>query len=198
MFDPVRAEEMAFAMSVFVSAGSGQVFPSSPPNVQAAVRERRECQRFLSFLASVDADGLSLREAADSQEVPLFRAIFAVWEHDREDAGRLSIVARVLAFYALMERTRGAILERWCESNPEGEETVLLHPAVIEAISTVPLGTRGQLQAEEFVQAVETAAAAHSGRTAASRIAPFEQQMQAAEAAWPFGQGGGRLHDAEF
>lgn len=178
MFNPVRAEEMAFAMSIFVSAANGQVYSSAPPEPQAALREKRSCQHFILFLATEEAERSCLREAATSQDIPLFHAIFAVWEHDREDAGRLSIVARVLAFYCLMERTEGAVLKHWCDRNPEGEETVLLHPAVIEALATVPLGSRGQLHADEFIRAVEAAAEtpartdstkAHSGR---HRISP--------------------------
>ena len=189
MFNPVRAEEMAFAISIFVSAANGQIFPSAPPDVQASLRERRSCQRFVSFLAAEDAECGSLWKAATSQETPLFRAIFAVWEHDREDSGRLSIVARVLAFYSLMERTEGAVLERWCDRNPEGEETVLLHPAVIEAIAGIPLGSRGQLHANDFVQAVEAAAETHLERTVAGQVTLLEQRTESGEAMWPFGEG---------
>ena len=189
MFNPVRAEEMAFAMSVFVSAANGQVYPSGPPDPQAVLREKHSCQRFLSFLAAEDAGHGSLWQAATSQETPLFRAIFAVWEHDREDAGRLSIIARVLAFYSLMERTKGVVLEPWCDRNPEGEETVLLHPAVLEALATIPLGSRGQLHADTFVQAVEGAAETHQERTVADQVALLDERTEAGEAMWPFGEG---------
>ncbi len=187
MFNPVRAEEMAFAMSIFVRAADGQVFSSCPPDVQAALRERRSCQRFVSFLAGEDAELSSLREAANRDESPLFRAIFAVWEYDREDAGRLSIIARVLAFYFLMERTKGAVLERWCDTNPEGEQTVLLHPAVVEAIANIPLSTRGQLHVEDFLKAVE-AAAEHLERTVADQVALLEQCIASEEAMWALGE----------
>ena len=77
MFNPVRAEEMAFAMSIFVAAADGQVFSSGLPDAQAALQERRSCQRFVAFLAAEAPERSSLRQAATSQATPLFRAIFA-------------------------------------------------------------------------------------------------------------------------
>ncbi len=181
MFHPVRAEEMAFAMSIFVSAADGQMFSSGPSDAQASLRERQACQHFLSFLAAEHAERSSLRQAANSQKTPLFQAIFAVWEHDREDAGRLSITARVLAFHFLMEQTSGALLRCWCSPDPKGEETVLLHPAVVEAIAKMPLSPRGQLHVKDFVQAVEVAAKMYPERADAGQVALSAKQAETEE-----------------
>lgn len=186
MFNPVRAEEMAFAMSLFVSAAHRQVFSSSPPDVAREVREKRTCQRFLSCLAFAEEDGRNPDEAVIAQDSALFRATFAVWEHSHGGAERLSLVARVLAFHFLMERTQGAVLERWCNSDPEGEETVLLHPAVVDAMATVSLHGRGQLQAEAFEKAVEAAAETHCQ---GEQVPLPKRQTETAECLWPLGEG---------
>lgn len=182
MFNPVRAEEMAFALSVFVSAANGQVHASGAPDVLRALRERRECQRFLSFLAPAGEEGRSLREAAARADSLLLRAVLAVWAHDREDKARLSLVARVLAFYTLTERTGGAVVERWYDNDPESPETVLLHPAVVEAIATVPLSARGRLSVEDFSRAVEAAA---ETRSECAEAAALEQRAEQGEIVWP-------------
>lgn len=170
MCNPVRAEEMAFAISIFVSAVGGKIFPSGPPDALRTVRERRECREFLAVLSSEEPENRSLEEAAGDVESPFFRALFTVWEHYRDDDGRPWVVTRVLSFYSLMERTRGAILERWYDANPEGPQTVLLHPAVIEALATVALGPGGRLSADEFIRAVESAATTYPELSAAKQV----------------------------
>lgn len=70
MFNPVSAEEMAFALSIFVSAASGRIFPSGPPDAMRSSRERWECQQFLTLLAP--SEGCGPWEEATRQDSQLF------------------------------------------------------------------------------------------------------------------------------
>ncbi len=61
-----------------------------------------------------------------------------------------------------MERTEGDAVGRWLIPSPSDPGTVLLHPAVIEAVASVPLLREGRLPEELFIQTVVLHASSRS------------------------------------
>jgi PAS domain-containing protein len=181
MFPSIAPEEIAFAMTLFVGAANGQAQALRRPVEQAD--EQSGERFFLNFAAPSHAS------RAAAIESPLFRAFRAVWLEYRWDERRESIAARVLGFCFLMERTRGAILHPVQLEPVLPESLVVLHPAVIEAVSAVALSPKGVLSMAAFVSALELAIPAHADLQA--RTTGENAVMPGAVVAqgWPSGAG---------
>ena len=139
---------MAFAMTLFVSAASGQLHSGRKP---LTVKNRAEGVKLFKGLASVAASARNVEQDEDALDSDLFRAFTIVWEHYRNDRVQASIGARLLGFYHLMVRSRGKALEAWVEPSPHTEELVELHPSVIETIAKVELTSDGLLNEARFL-----------------------------------------------
>ncbi len=176
VFEAVQVEEMAFAMTLFVSAASGQISSGRKP---LAVKNRKEGVELFLGVLSGPAGKRSLAEFDTLLESDLFRSFLIVWEHYRDDAVQASIGARLLGFYDLMVRTRGKVLEAWVEPFATTEEMVTLHPQVIETIASVVLTVEGRLDEERFLTELEKSGAAPGLRA--------EEMSQ--EGTWPAGTG---------
>ena len=163
---------MAFAMTLFVSAASGQLSTGQRP---LTVQNRKQGVRLFASLSGVtDRTGSKdpLEQELDSD---LFRAFLIVWEHYRDDAYQASIAARLLGFYRLMTTTRGEALEAWTQTSSTTDETVTLHPRVVEVIAAVPLTREGKLDEARFLNELKP-------------VEPMIKQVEVSTV-WPVGEG---------
>lgn len=150
LYPSVATEEIAYAVAVFVSAANGTLFArqfSSPTS-----KAKRECEDL--FITLYSAAASTEAEAEPTQEGSLYTSFRVLWEQYQGDARQSSICARVLAFYFLMERTRGTVVEQWLRPCPDAPEAVVLDKAVVAAIASVALG-EGGLQEDQFRSAVK-------------------------------------------
>jgi hypothetical protein len=151
-FAAVVPEEVAFAMTLFMGIASGQI------TGQRCEEEQRRlgacpCEVLLRQLSQANATGLGESEREES--TALDDAIAGLWHQYEGDARRLSLCARVLGFYYLAQRNGGRILDRWVTECVDAADTVMLNPAVVEAIALVPLTGEGRIPEELFFEMVE-------------------------------------------
>ena len=152
MFGPVPSDEMAFAMTLFVSAVHGQISAGSKPLTPTSMQE---AERLFLSLATTTLEDKKSEEVEAALGTPLFRAYMVVWNHYRNDGTEKSISARLLGFYYLMARSRGTALDRWTEP-ASSDQAVLLHPAVVETLAGVALQSDGRLDPELFLEELGT------------------------------------------
>lgn len=157
---PVPADEIAFAMSLFVAAAQRKILPDKTPTTEAELLIGQEAQRV--FVSLVPQKSVPFPKAAAFLGSSLSEAFLAVWQHYSADDRQASVCARVLGFHLLMERTEGAAVGRWLTPSSSDPETVLIHPAVIEAIASVPLLDEGRLPEELFIQTIGLHASSRS------------------------------------
>lgn len=147
-FGPVAADEIAFAMALFVAAASRRVLPKRLIATEIELSERREAGRV--FLNLVPSRPVPFLRSSESEGSTLGEAFLAVWQHYAGDERQASICARVLGFHLLMERTEGEAVGHWLVQSPDDPGTVLLHPAVVDAIAAVPLMPEGRFPEDLF------------------------------------------------
>ena len=147
-FAAVPEEEIAFAMSLFVSAGNGDLAGSLQEGVPA--RSLEACTRLL-WVISRGIGGMMRDEPERPYLSRLEGAFRTVWRHYEGDERQASVCARVLGFYYLMERSGGAIVENWVSACEGSDELVVLHPAVVATVACAPLGRDGVLSREGFL-----------------------------------------------
>jgi len=154
-FFPIhQVDEIAFAMTLFVSAAAGKMpasraEPWDPPTCECGAVYRLVAERTQTSDRSPEiAAGESTLEFA----------FMSLWRHYERDHRRQSICARVLGFHSLMVMTRGALVESWVSSQREAPEVVLLHPAVVEAVAMTPLGHSGVMTESEFLRTLAVVA----------------------------------------
>ena len=201
MFSPVAADEVAFAMALFMSAASGQTAFDRTISSPRERRELRNCRRLFLVLSSAEAFDASEKVALT--EGKHFRAFLAIWRHYRGDRCRSSVCARTLGFCYLVERSRGTLIERWTTPDPHGPEVVVLHPAVVQAIATVPLERTGVLLESAFLLAMELIVHEYPEQVPAGAADALESVCAGAESgaaqlrsvsAWPAGPGDVAAH----
>ena len=148
-FPAVSAEELAFAMAVFVNAGIGFISSrlQTPPTADS---EWARDQIYLDLLPQSQTN----HEAASSGETSLHQAFSVVWEQFEGHQKQGAVCARLLAFHFLMERTRGRAVENWLRPSPESPATVILDNAVVAAVGCAPLGGDGRLSENALALAV--------------------------------------------
>lgn len=169
MYPPVEVEEMAFAMTLFVSAANGQISIGRKP---LTIQNKHEGQRLFIRLSSDTAPLMDAEELAAALRTRLYEAFLIIWEHYRNEKQQASIGARVLGFYYLMARSRGAALNRWLMPSSQSEEIVGLHPAVVQAVATLELQQDGRLDEVKFLRTVESAARAYPADIATNLPTP--------------------------
>ena len=138
-FSPVPAEELAYALTVFVSASSRTFVPSQPDISRPYEDDREERQDFFADLLPHFPD-VDRRKTLPGY-ASLTSAFTALWNEYRDHDLRDSLCARVLCFHFLMERTAGRAVEKWIQPIPERPEEIILHPAVVDALASVFLDT---------------------------------------------------------
>ena len=179
----VEEDEMAFAIALFFAATRGQV---ALPNARGVGFElRSEPPVASSRLGRLER--IADREDAGLDEISLASAVAVIWHHYEETHHRQAICSRLVAFYSLMVRSRGAIADD--QSHPvEGDSSsIVLEPAVIRAVATAPLTIEGQFQDVRFRELVLHAADAgematspvlSSIRSKVQLAAPIEDVVQ--------------------
>lgn len=175
MFSPVQPEEMAFALTLFVSAASGQISAGRKPLTIENMQKGRNLFLSLSFHNPQAIRKIEIEEALSS---PLFAAFLLVWEHYKADPVQASLGARLLGFYYLMTESRGAALESWVSPSPAGEALVDLDPRVVEILATISLQDSGRLDTQKLLSAL------HSQRSGL-RL----QTTNVPHSSWPAGSG---------
>ena len=183
MYAEVPAEEVAFAMTLFVSAANGQ---SSGPSKPARVAQGCE-ELFLALSFGVRNPPDSMRREA-LLESSLFRAFCTVWTEYADDPRRVSLCARVLGFYFLMERSRGTILEFW-EAPKSSEALVVLHPAVISTVAGVALNENGMLSESAFLERLSRVAEDYPDLQRQRSELSQRGAPEVAGVTWPAGDG---------
>jgi len=98
-----------------------------------------------------------------------------------------------LGFYYLAERTEGAVIQHRSRSCPETPETVLLHPALVQAIATAPLSDHGLLSESSFLETVEELATSSSDELFCQSSPVTVDRGRPATTASPALFGGGQL-----
>ena len=144
-FSPVRTDDLAYALTVFVAAANRKLH-SDPHRSQMASRHPLgECERLFQTLSSEDHPEPVPPNRRDNSEMTLRAAFAALWNNYRSEQSRDSICARVLGFYYLMERTAGQVIQPWFELCPERPDTVSVDMVVVESLAKVPLTANGHL-----------------------------------------------------
>ena len=144
---PVALEEMAFAIALFFAAARGKV-PMS--DVQSTGFElRRELQIHSPEVASV-AERLVDTAEASPDEFQLACAVTVIWHHYDGTKYREAVCSRLVAFYALMVRTKGAAIVGRSQAVEGDPASIVLEPEVIQAVATAPLTLDGQFHDLEF------------------------------------------------
>lgn len=152
-FSSVSAEELGFALNLFVAAANRTLMPNLGRRL--GEEEQVERERFFADLLvhAADADaGKTLTHQASLESA--FRAL---WDHFSSHTQRDALCARVLYFHFLMVKTEGRAVSRWTEVCPERAEAVLLHPAVVEGLANVPLDTAAGLVEAHLIVAITQA-----------------------------------------
>jgi hypothetical protein len=149
-FPSVSPDELGFALTFFVAAANGQLRSRSFNPVLL-----RECkQTFLKLSANQEIPS-GCYATPSAGETSLQAAFLALWEHYQQCGSQISLCARVLGFYFLMERSRGEALQDWIQLCPEHPEAVSLHPLVIEALAIVPLDKTGALNRTLYLKTID-------------------------------------------
>jgi len=161
-FQIAEVDEIAFAMSLFVSAASFTI-PSSP--TKKTLLSGGECWRVFR-LYTADMHRAATRQERPKGESSLEHAFMALWTHYEGDMRQRSICARVLGFHGLMMMTEGALVADWVFSSEERPEIVLLHPAVVRAVAITPLESTGVMFRKEFVRTLKITAEAETQQAA--------------------------------
>ncbi len=163
MFIAVQPEEMAFALTLFMSAAEGRI--TTGGRALTADQSTEVQQFFLELSASGHAAEGEAEETEGSEgsdhalRSTLFQSFAVLWEHYRGYPAQHSLCARTLGFYYAMARSRGAALERWVSPSAHTEVTVELHPAVIEGLAKADLDVEGRLPEQNLLAAIEAEAA---------------------------------------
>ncbi len=160
----VPPDEIAFALALFMGAANCRV--ATRPS-QGDAFEISDSYASRELFAELSANRLKPTDAAwQARYVPsLYQAYSQVWKHYERDELRASICARLLSFYFLMERTKGEAIAHWISACPESPEVVDLHPAIVEALATVPLSNGGAMPEDLFLAMIDRIASCTGDRT---------------------------------
>ena len=133
--------EMAFAIALFVAAARGKVTPPSRRSPPFSVDARFPSADPLLSGARL---ALGKEEEWASDEVPLACAVSVLWHHYEQDPRQQSICSRLVAFYSLMVRSRGSLLDAGTIGSIVDPASVALSPAIVEAVASTPVSENGQ------------------------------------------------------
>lgn len=155
-YPSIAADEIGFAIAVFVSAANGRkslrIASSTTPERNSA----KNCRKVFAGLSAHCAFPTPPDRPVVSHESSLEAAFLQLWQQYHGDERQASICARVLGFYYIMEQTKGAAVERWMSRCPEHSDVVMLHSEVIRAIAEVPLSQDGHMADSLLIATVES------------------------------------------
>lgn len=152
---PVSADELGFALSLFVAAANGRFGSVREDGDKLAGRSLAECQRVLGDLL-LCAPGVDASRVLPHQ-TSLNAAFSQLWKHYEDHGECESICARVIYFQLLMESTRGEVITSWTSPCSEDPEHILLDPAVVDGLACVPIQYEEGLVQSRFLSAIESA-----------------------------------------
>jgi hypothetical protein len=144
-FSPVRTDDLAYALTIFVSAANGKLRPRVAGRSALRQSSILDCECLFLTLSSGPRRRAADRRSSAQRETTLPVAFAALWNEYLNEPSRDSICARVLGFYYLMERTRGRMVKGWVEACPDQPETVALDLIVVHGLANVPLSPEGHL-----------------------------------------------------
>lgn len=154
-FAPVPADDLGFALSIFVSAAN-RTFVSGE-TTRLSEDQVIERDHFFADLLLHSATGAVPSRKAMPHEASLEIAFAALWNEHRNHELRDSICARVLCFYFLMERTEGRVIQKWINPSPERPAEVILDSVVVEGLASAALDARSGLVESHFLSAIDRA-----------------------------------------
>lgn len=154
IFPPVPEDEMAFAMSYFMGAAD-QKFGDTQSADPQRLELDRSCERlFAQLYASSLPTSLNLQATARHRvraEMSLVNTFKVVCVHYQGNEHLVSICARVLGFYLLMEQTAGEAVAEWTAEDPSHKRYVTLSHEVVEALASFPLGGSVRISPLAFI-----------------------------------------------
>lgn len=153
----VDPEEMRFALGVFQAGLRLRLPMESPAKKGIPIESREEGESMLEPLPPEVRELFTIRDDRVSpKDTPLHRAVFGVMDHYKDHPRQQAIGTRLGAFYFLVNDVADTgRLDKWQKPSEEDAEVMLLHPAVVDAIATVPLTRFGGFEVQEFFTAVE-------------------------------------------
>ncbi len=147
----IEPDEMGFAIALFVAAAHGRIQPPRHHNLAFTLSHSLGSSDTLLTGAR-----MSLGENEDevSDEVPLACAVAVLWHHYEQNPLQQAICSRLVAFYSLMARSKGALLAPWMTGIDTEPESMTLAPAIVEAVASAPLNGDGQFGDSDFLDCV--------------------------------------------
>jgi hypothetical protein len=154
---PVDREEMRFALGVFQAGLRLRMPMESPAKKGIPIEDKVEGERMLEPLPPEVRELFTIRDDRVSpKDTPLHRAVFGVMDHYKDHPQQQAISTRLGAFYFLVNDVRETgRWDKWQKPSEEDAEAMMLHPAVVDAIATVPLTKFGNFKEAAFFAAVE-------------------------------------------
>lgn len=154
-YPSIAADEIGFAIAVFVSAANGRKSLRIASSTKPERNSAKKCLKVFAGLSAHSPFSPPLDRPVVSHENSLEAAFLQLWQQYHGDKRQASICARVLGFYYIMEQTEGAAVERWMSPCPENSDVVVLHSEVIRAIAEVPLSEEGHMADSLLIAMVE-------------------------------------------
>jgi hypothetical protein len=148
----VDADEIAFAMALFVSAANGRIHASNIGVSGFPVEE--------NLFELIDAPEADEEQSPDTPSektdfAPLSRAVSVLWHHYKGDERQRTIWCRVVAFHAMMVKTDGSVVQKWTVQHDNDSSITSLHAAVVNAVAEAPLAEFGEFDQSSFVLCAE-------------------------------------------
>ena len=185
MYPAVASEEVAFAMTLFVSAANGH---SQAANSFTNPVDSRGCEEIFFDLCFGSMAHPESFERAALLESSIFRAFCTVWHSYLGDPMQDALCARVLGFCFLMERSRGKILQYFETAKHDGD-LVALHPAVVETVARVELGKNGMLSEATFLDRLMEVAELYPDLARLHSRRSLRREPETDGVLWPAGEG---------
>ena len=148
----VDPSEIAFAMTLFVAAAEGRVH-ASDIGASGFPLADKHIEFFDDWVESEQGSPGALDTS--SVDVPLSRAISVLWHHYNGDKRQRAIWSRVMAFHAMMVRSRGSSVEEGSGPYTQDAGAASLDPAVVRAVAAAPIIEFGQFSDRSFRALVE-------------------------------------------
>ena len=151
----VDVREMAFALSLFQAALSQRLPTKNPSQRGVNIAEHPSARFLYEHMPAKVRDQFVLTGTTVSPiDNPLNRSVFAVLEHYKDDPRQPFFYGRVLAFYFLVNDVGEEGFKKWMKPS-DVDDSVMLHPAIVEATASAPVDRNGQFEREQFFAIAE-------------------------------------------